>query len=120
MGCALFGFWAMGVSTSYRCFGKMAPPPISNAYKKAAYGSFSLKTTVSASGAVSDSTFSISPRVRGVLDNTFSYENTTSADENGFPSCQVTPGCRWNVYVSLSSDTSHDLARLGSGLRSNE
>ena len=41
------------------------------------------------------------------------YENTTSADVNGVPSCHFTPCLILNVKVSLSSDISQDSARRG-------
>ncbi|MNT35815.1 hypothetical protein D3C72_1718600 [compost metagenome] len=47
--------------------GRIAPPPISKAYRNAEYGCFSLKTTVCGSGAEISCTFAISVRVRGVL-----------------------------------------------------
>ncbi|MNV94461.1 hypothetical protein D3C71_1892580 [compost metagenome] len=67
IGALLLGFWPMGVSTSYRCLGRMAPPPMSNAYRNAEYGCFNLKTTVCASGADTSCTLAINVRVRGVL-----------------------------------------------------
>ena len=42
-----------------------------------------------------------------------SYVNRTSSEVNGWPSCQVTPWRRWNVYVNASGETVQEVASLG-------
>src|SRR5579859_3798772 len=75
-------------------------------------------TTVFASGvSIPSSTPSRPDLVRAwYFRRTSSKVNFTSAELNGCPSCHLTPGCRWNVYVLPSDETSQLSARSGFGV----
>ena len=82
-------------------YGDRQGMPISNSYQ--AYntdgpnGAFSVNTTVRSSGASTFSSCSRLPRARAWVTFSISMENSTSADVNGLPSCQVTPGLSLKV-----------------------
>ena len=73
------------------CFGIIGIEPTSKMPMNGPNGCFSVNTTVESSGVSILSTWTRLLRTRGWVCLRNSIENTTSAEVNGLPSCQVTP-----------------------------
>jgi hypothetical protein len=80
------------------CLGTIGAEVQSKQPRNGAKGCFSLKTTVSGSGASADATRAKFCRARGwVSVSTFMQLKTTSSDVIGLPSWKVMPGNSLNV-----------------------
>ena len=98
------------------CLGSIGVSEGWNAFRKYGTAAFSLNTTVSGSGVSTDSRSPKCARPREWCGRTMSStENFTSAEVNGWPSCQRTPLRSLKVYVSPLGATVHDTARPGAG-----
>src|SRR5712664_3010007 len=96
IGALLLGLVLKSVP-SYKCFGTIGIEPTSKMPRNGPNGCFNVKTTVKSSGASIFSTCTVLLRARGWVCLSMSIENSTSADVNGLPSCQVTPGLSLKV-----------------------
>lgn len=113
------GCWFAGLPRGslpwYRCAGRIGSSPLPSRLISPAYGFFRRIVTCSGPLASIDATYlSNVTFVRGSACGAISFSvTTTSCAPNGCPSCQRTPGCRSNVYVSASADTRQLRASTG-------
>src|SRR6267142_2094255 len=114
IGALLLGLVLKSVP-SYKCLGTIGSEPTSKMPRNGPNGCFSVNTTVRSSGASTFSSCTRLARARAWVCLHISIENRTSADVNGLPSCQVTPGLSLKVYTLASSLTVQLSARPGSG-----